>query len=189
MIRDIIAGLWLGLVACLLLAVVAGPAGCRTALQVQTRVYECHQEVREGGSVTLRDCKVQDDDQAEGAPASDQAGDDAVDVDATDDQGGAAVRAVVSPVAVAVVRSARPSSAAVAGGAPPPVALPATPRPATAGKPRTRPRRRINLLRRAAPGRRRKPYHKPSAGRAKKRMVRVRGYRVAGYLRRARARH
>lgn len=93
------------------LAVLAvGVDGCRTALQVSTRIYECHQEVKEGGSITLRDCKVTDDDQAEGSPAADQAGDDAVDVQA--DQAETSIRAIVSPAAIAIVKRTSQGSAA-----------------------------------------------------------------------------
>lgn len=109
--RDLLAGLFFSLTMLALVVLAIGVDGCRTALQVSTRIYECHQEVKEGGSITLRDCKVTDDDQAEGAPASDQAGDDAVDVDANDEKPEASIRAIVTPAVIAIVKRTSQGSA------------------------------------------------------------------------------
>ena len=110
--RDLVSALFLSIMILGIVLLAVSVESCRASLQVSTRVYECHQEVREGGSITLRDCRVTDDDQAEGAPSSDQRGDDNVKVEAEDQaDDGAAIRAYVSPAAVAMVRATSKAAA------------------------------------------------------------------------------
>lgn len=153
MTREILSGL---VCACIVF-LFATCAGCRAAVNLQVRTFECSQVARDAsGAVTLTGCSETGSVEA---GAVDLSGDDPVDVDTSgEDTGGAALRAVLSPV-LAVVG---PPGARAAGDA------------ALASRDHRR-----------CPRRKRGRYRAPRSKASSAKRVRVRGYTVHAYHRSA----